>query len=167
MPIKNRNASISFILGLRNINFVLVLLILWSGKDVLTCSFRTVWYSSEFIAPSTMASHTGPDVAKQVQILTTTFHRWCNLCWLATPGKGTNGLEFPPFLHNLLGFKPFGNGAASLSRMVSINSSFSKGPQKCPLFIPWHTSTNMYCESQTSIDPCAASHWLKTHIFPF
>lgn len=26
---------------------------------------------------------------------------WSDLCWLTTLGEGNNGLEFPPFVHNL------------------------------------------------------------------
>ncbi len=40
-----------------------------SQTDVLIFSLRICWYHSEFIVPSMMSSHPGPDAAKQAQTL--------------------------------------------------------------------------------------------------
>lgn len=83
-----------------------------------------------------------------------------DLCWSTTPGEGNNGLEFPPFVHNLsdcgLGeSKLFRDVFVTFSSLMSIINLFFWGPQKSSLFAPWYTSTNMCCEDQTLIGPCS------------
>jgi len=56
-------------LGLLSCCMTQVLLRLSSRSDVLTFSFRICWNNSEFIVPSIMVSHSGPDAAKQAQTM--------------------------------------------------------------------------------------------------
>ena len=72
---------------------------------------------------------------------------WCS----AAPGEGNNGVGCLQFVidlpdHRLVEYKLFKDDFVTLFQQL-----FFYGPQKSPLFQPYHTSTNLCCEAQTFI----------------